>query len=153
MTAIFNQNYKAYGFDIQINQTEIDAQLKTTDAISFHAALDLAISCFFTDNKNSQSPMWLMDELAEEYGLSYQADEKAKQRQIKQLMSQQGGCMMLLTSDEKKGEWSGKIDFFGEILSIDEYWIFKIINNPFIDIVYIAVARSGNQSPLCWGVN
>lgn len=153
---LITNKYKLTGLNIEITNMDISAQCNLKPFVHFESALDLALNALLNDNAHDESPIWLLKNLPTEYGLPENPSDSMVQNRIIELINQQGATLRIKKDLESEScQWSGKIIYHptGEQFSTTSYWIFELIDGPFIDINYLVIDKHGNRAAMCWGVN
>ncbi len=159
MTQVFEdikQHFDLPGLTIDISQQDIDVQSVSSMNVSFDEALKKAVFSLLNDGSMDESPIWLLSEMPEEYGLSGDINPEVLTQHARTLINESSATLTLFTEETSSDdEWVGVVmnGSTGSKYTIKDYWIFKLVNNPFIDLNYVVVDKSGNQPTCCWGAN
>jgi hypothetical protein len=137
---------------INIKSADIEALTTPETKVSFLDALRSAINSFIEDGSNSESPLWIVQELPEDYGLPNNVDAKTASEKVRELLNE---CELTLKTEPEdfSDEWAGKVMYeeTGEKFGTSNYWIFEITKSQFTDINYAVVDKAGVKPTINWG--
>lgn len=150
------QEFGIEGLVIAISQQDVDSVTTATVQVVFEDALRQAVDALLTDGSLDESPLWVLENVPEEYDLAADATPEMRQAKVRELINLDAPTLRLRTDAESDDdEWQGKImnGMTGMRYGTANYWIFELVNGAFSDLNYIVVDKSGTQKALCWGAN
>lgn len=140
--------------DLKVNISESDIkQLMTPQVkVSFLEAFRSVMKSFMEDGNLSESPLYILQELPDEYDLSDNPNDQEMNSKIKELLND-CGIELMTDAEDPADEWAGKVmcDETGEMYGTNSYWIFKLSPSQFTDINYAVVDKAGVEPTINWG--
>lgn len=158
MTQVFDsikQTLNVEGLLINILSEDIDSQTDGNLVVAFEDALQQAIYSLLNDGQVDESPLWVVENLPEEYGLSGCVDMDIFKNKVRELLNEESPILRLKTElESEQSQWQGKVICHStdEIYGTHRYWIFELVNSPFSDISYVAIDKLGEKPSCCWGM-
>ena len=141
------------GLAVEIDAQKIEAMRAGGVAVDYPAAVEAALTCFTTDGSLSESPVWIVNELALDYGLSESADQAAVTARVKELMRLPGTSLRLYAeAEDPNDEWAGVVmcEQTGERYRTSSHWIFALTPSQFTDENTAVVDKQTGET-VCWG--
>ena len=140
------------GLVVNVTPADIDAQTTATTKVNFLNALESALKSFIEDGNITESPVWIIKELPEDFGVSRPVDDKTASERVRELLNK---CEIVLHTEAESpdDEWAGKVmcDETGDNYGTSTYWIFKLSKSQFTDSNYAVVDKSGVKPTINWG--
>ncbi|MEL4895886.1 LamG-like jellyroll fold domain-containing protein [Crocosphaera sp. Alani8] len=140
------------GLTVNITETDIKQLMTPQTKVNFLDAFSAAMKSFIEDGSLSESPLYILQELPEEYGLSDSPNEQEINTKVKELLNA-CGVELITDAEDPADEWAGKVmcDETGESYGTNSYWIFKLSPSQFTDLNYAVVDKVGVQPTINWG--
>jgi hypothetical protein len=140
------------GLKVNISETDIKQLMTPQTKVSFLDAFRSAMKSFMEDGNLGESPLYILQELPGDYGLSDEPNAKEINEKMKELLND-CGIELMTDAEDPADEWAGKVmcDETGETYGTNSYWIFKLSPSQFTDINYAVVDKAGVEATINWG--
>ncbi len=125
---------------------EIAAQATADQTVSFEAALQAALESFISDGQDNDSPLALVMNDPQTFGLDADQDTAIYQAYLRKLINKPDNSIELVRRDERFQPERGE--------SLSDYWAFRLkMPNEFSHLHWALVRRDGSEAAYNYGFN